>query len=96
MSFYDDQSIPITVNSSGKIRGSFKYRYTNRYVVINQGEFYIPLVFDYDERFVAGGDWRKDMYIRNTKTARPHYVRFSDVEKLEWEINWQHLIDNSH
>ena len=93
---WDDQNIPISLDSIGQIRGSFEYTYTNRYAVINQGEFYIPITFDYDQDFVAGGDWRKDWYIRNSPTGRPYYIRFSKSGKLNWEINWQHLIEEAN
>ena len=94
LALWDDQDVPFSIDSTGRLRGSLLYRYTNRYAVINQGEFYIPVTFDYDLDFVGHGDWRKDWYVRNARTGRPLYIEFSAYDNSEWEINWHRLIEN--
>ncbi len=66
------------------------YQYSNRYAVINKGEFYVPIVFGLDNQLSPVGD-RRDFTRRTSSTGWTPTIEYKRTDPSEWEIDWGNM-----
>lgn len=83
--------IPDSLGSHFPYKDDIFYFYTNRYAVVNKGEFYIPIIFSFDGIFSPVGD-RSDFTRRSASTGYSDFIKFESTDPSNWDKNWDPAI----